>query len=89
MLPHACVHHPTGVDPTVEQWEEIRQIIKSKGLLPFVDCTYQGFVNGSLENDVRAMRKFVVDGGECLVVQSYSKNRGLYGKRVGALSTAR
>lgn len=29
---------------------------------------------------------FVADGGECLVAQSYAKNLGLYGERVGALS---
>ncbi|KAF7851272.1 hypothetical protein BT93_L4232 [Corymbia citriodora subsp. variegata] len=86
VLLHACAHNPTGVDPTVEQWEDIRQIIRSKGLLPFFDCAYQGFVSGSLEDDARAVRKFVADGGECLVVQSYSKNMGLYGERVGALS---
>lgn len=86
VLLHACAHNPTGVDPTVEQWEEIRQIIRSRGLLPFFDCAYQGFVSGNLEDDAQAVRKFVADGGECLVVQSYSKNMGLYGERVGALS---
>lgn len=29
---------------------------------------------------------FVADGGECLLAQSYAKNMGLYGERVGALS---
>lgn len=29
---------------------------------------------------------FVADGGECFVAQSYAKNMGLYGERVGALS---
>lgn len=54
---------------------------------PFNVCLYvQGFISGSLEDDARAVRKFVADGGECLVVQSYSKNMGLYGERVGALS---
>ena len=32
---------------------------------------------------------FVGDGGECLVAQSYAKNMGLYGERVGALSIVR
>eukprot|EP00961_Rhodomonas_salina_P003636 50300-Rhodomonas_salina.2 len=22
---HACAHNPTGVDPTIEQWKEIRR----------------------------------------------------------------
>jgi aspartate/tyrosine/aromatic aminotransferase len=29
---------------------------------------------------------FVADGGELLMAQSYAKNMGLYGERVGALS---
>lgn len=29
---------------------------------------------------------FVADGGEVLLAQSYAKNMGLYGERVGALS---
>lgn len=32
---------------------------------------------------------FVADGGECFVAQSYAKNLGLYGERVGALSVVR
>ncbi|KAL4295323.1 hypothetical protein GQ457_12G023100 [Hibiscus cannabinus] len=71
VLLHACAHNPTGVDPTVEQWEQIRQLIRSKGLLPFFDSAYQGFAS---------------DGGECFIAQSYAKNMGLYGERVGALS---
>lgn len=41
VLLHACAHNPTGVDPTIEQWENIRQLIRSKGLLPFFDSAYQ------------------------------------------------
>lgn len=37
----ACAHNPTGIDPTLEQWEQIRQIVRSKGLLPFFDNAYQ------------------------------------------------
>lgn len=32
---------------------------------------------------------FVADGGECLAAQSYAKNMGLYGERIGALSIVR
>lgn len=32
---------------------------------------------------------FVADGGELLMAQSYAKNMGLYGERVGALSIVR
>lgn len=86
VLLHACAHNPTGVDPTLEQWEQIRQLIRSKGLLPFFDSAYQGFASGSLDADAQPIRMFVADGGECLAAQSYAKNMGLYGERVGALS---
>ncbi|XP_057537255.1 aspartate aminotransferase, cytoplasmic-like [Amaranthus tricolor] len=86
VLFHACAHNPTGVDPTPEQWEQIRQLVRSKEMLPFFDSAYQGFASGSLDEDAQSVRKFVADGGECFIAQSYAKNMGLYGERVGALS---
>ncbi|KAL0315645.1 UNVERIFIED_CONTAM: Aspartate aminotransferase, cytoplasmic [Sesamum radiatum] len=86
VLLHACAHNPTGVDPTSDQWEQIRQLMRSKGLLPFFDSAYQGFASGNLDADAGSIRLFVADGGECLAAQSYAKNMGLYGERVGALS---
>ncbi|KAI0522949.1 hypothetical protein KFK09_005338 [Dendrobium nobile] len=86
VLLHACAHNPTGVDPTLEQWEQIRLLMRSKELLPFFDSAYQGFASGSLDADAQSVRIFVADGGECLAAQSYAKNMGLYGERVGALS---
>ncbi|KAF7023904.1 hypothetical protein CFC21_036332 [Triticum aestivum] len=86
VLLHACAHNPTGVDPTLEQWEQIRQLMRSKALLPFFDSAYQGFASGSLDKDAQSVRMFVADGGELLMAQSYAKNMGLYGERVGALS---
>lgn len=47
---------------------------------------FQGFASGSLDKDAQSVRMFVADGGECLAAQSYAKNMGLYGERVGALS---
>ncbi|KAK2978901.1 hypothetical protein RJ640_012509 [Escallonia rubra] len=87
VLLHACAHNPTGVDPTLGQWAQIRQLMRSKGLLPFFDSAYQGFASGNLDEDAQSVRMFVADGGECLVAQSYAKNMGLYGERVGALSS--
>uniref|UniRef100_A0A0C9S8G8 Aspartate aminotransferase n=1 Tax=Wollemia nobilis TaxID=56998 RepID=A0A0C9S8G8_9CONI len=86
VLLHACAHNPTGVDPTQEQWQGIRQLVRQKGLLPFFDSAYQGFASGNLDADAYSVRLFVADGGECLIAQSYAKNMGLYGERVGALS---
>lgn len=50
---------------------------------------FQGFASGSLDTDAQSVRMFVADGGEVLVAQSYAKNMGLYGERVGALSIVR
>ena len=46
----------------------------------------QGFATGDLEGDAHAIRLFADAGMEMLVAQSYAKNMGLYGERVGALS---
>ncbi|KAJ7965978.1 Aspartate aminotransferase [Quillaja saponaria] len=86
VLLQACGHNPTGVDPTLQQWEVIRQLMRSKELLPFFDSAYQGLVSGNLEEDAQSVRLFVADGGECFIAQSYSKTMGLYAERVGALS---
>ncbi|XP_022754574.1 aspartate aminotransferase, cytoplasmic-like isoform X2 [Durio zibethinus] len=86
VLFQASGHNPTGVDPTRQQWEQIRQLVRLRGLLPFFDCAYQGLVSGSLDADAQSIRMFVCDSGECLVAQSYSKTMGLYGERIGSLS---
>jgi aspartate aminotransferase len=86
ILIQACAHNPTGVDPTPEQWKEISQAVKRRKLFPFMDSAYQGFGSGSVDKDAFAVRLFASDGHELLVSQSYSKNMGLYGERVGALS---
>ncbi|CAN1785175.1 Aspartate aminotransferase 3, chloroplastic [Linum perenne] len=86
VLLHACAHNPTGVDPTSQQWEQIRRLMRSKSLMPFFDSAYQGFASGSLDTDAESVRIFAADGGELLLAQSYAKNMGLYGERVGALS---
>lgn len=47
---------------------------------------FQGFASGSLDSDAQSVRMFVADGGECLIAQSFAKNMGLYGERIGALT---
>lgn len=86
ILLHACAHNPTGMDPTIEQWAAISDICKSRNLLPFFDCAYQGFASGDASQDASAIRMFVDEGHQIALVQSFSKNFGLYGQRVGALS---
>lgn len=70
----------------MEQWSEISKVCKERKLLPFFDCAYQGFASGSASEDAAAIRMFVEDGHYLALVQSFSKNFGLYGQRVGALS---
>jgi len=86
ILLHACAHNPTGVDPNPEQWKEISAVVKSRKLLPFFDMAYQGFASGSVDQDAFAVRQFLSDGHKILLSQSYSKNMGLYGQRVGAFT---
>lgn len=86
VLLHACAHNPTGVDPTPEQWKEISEIIKAKSLFPFFDMAYQGFASGSTSRDAFAVRHFVSEGHQIALSQSFAKNMGLYGERVGAFS---
>lgn len=85
-LIHACAHNPTGVDPRPEQWKEISAAMKAKGHLPFFDCAYQGFASGNADADAFAIRRFVEDGHQFMLAQSFAKNFGLYGQRVGCFS---
>ena len=82
---HACCHNPTGIDPTLEQWQEILDIVKSRDLIPFLDIAYQGFGAG-LQEDAQAVRLFAEAGIEMFVSASFSKSFSLYGERVGALT---
>ncbi|TFK29837.1 aspartate aminotransferase [Coprinopsis marcescibilis] len=84
-LLHACAHNPTGVDPTEEQWKAIAEVMLEKGHFAFFDCAYQGFASGDLDKDSWAVRYFVEKNVPLLVCQSFAKNAGLYGERIGAL----
>ncbi|KAJ7452529.1 aspartate aminotransferase [Mycena galericulata] len=84
-LLHACAHNPTGVDPTPEQWTSIAEVMVAKKHYAFLDCAYQGFASGDLDKDAWAVRFFVEKGVALLICQSFAKNAGLYGERIGAL----
>ncbi|QDU33150.1 Aspartate aminotransferase [Poriferisphaera corsica] len=85
VLLHGCCHNPTGVDPTVEQWEKIASVVAERGGLPLVDFAYQGFGVG-LEEDAAGLRAVAAKNKELLVCSSFSKNFGLYNERVGAFT---
>jgi len=40
ILLHTCAHNPTGVDPTLDQWKRIYEVIKTNNLFPFFDTAY-------------------------------------------------
>ncbi|KAJ9649231.1 aspartate transaminase aat1 [Coniosporium apollinis] len=86
VLLHACAHNPTGVDPTEDQWRSISDAVKEGGHYPFFDMAYQGFASGDTAKDAFALRHFISEGHRPCLAQSFAKNMGLYGERVGAFS---
>uniref|UniRef100_A0A158PAL5 Aspartate aminotransferase n=1 Tax=Angiostrongylus cantonensis TaxID=6313 RepID=A0A158PAL5_ANGCA len=86
ILLHACAHNPTGVDPSREQWKKISEICKKNELFVFFDMAYQGFASGDVDGDAFAVRYFLEQGHNICLAQSFAKNMGLYGERVGAFS---
>ncbi|OJD35580.1 aromatic amino acid aminotransferase [Diplodia corticola] len=80
----AVCHNPTGLDLSREQWRAAAQALRARGHLPFFDIAYQGFGAG-LDDDAWPVREFVAAGLEVVVAQSFSKNLGLYGERVGVV----
>ena len=85
LLLHGCCHNPSGIDPSIEQWKQIGDVIAQRQLLPLVDFAYQGFGMG-LEQDAAGLLELVRPNAELLIASSFSKNFGLYRERVGALT---
>ncbi|MCC6756041.1 MAG: aspartate/tyrosine/aromatic aminotransferase, partial [Solirubrobacterales bacterium] len=82
---HACCHNPTGVDPTAEQWQRILDVVRSRGLVPYLDIAYQGFGDG-IPEDGEIVRRFAATPGPLFIASSFSKSFSLYGERVGAIT---
>jgi aromatic-amino-acid transaminase len=82
---HACCHNPTGADPTPEQWARIRELVRARGLVPFLDIAYQGFADG-IDADGAVIRDFAATSGPLFISTSFSKSFSLYGERIGALT---
>jgi aspartate/tyrosine/aromatic aminotransferase len=85
VLLHGCCHNPTGIDPTPDQWKIIGDVVRQRALLPLIDLAYQGF-GESLQTDVQGLHEVCRHGTDAIVCSSFSKNFGLYGERVGALT---
>lgn len=85
---HSCAHNPTGLDPTPTEWDRILKAIKLKKHIALFDNAYQGFASGDLDKDAYAIRKgieILQDQIPIVICQSFSKNFGLYGERIGCL----
>jgi aromatic-amino-acid transaminase len=82
---HSCCHNPTGVDLTQAQWREVLEVVKARGLLPFLDLAYQGFADG-IDEDAYAPRLFAESLDTVFLSSSFSKSVSLYGERIGAAS---
>ncbi|KAH7232492.1 aspartate aminotransferase [Fusarium solani] len=87
VLLHACAHNPTGLDPTQQQWRDIAALCEEKQLFAIFDVAYQGFASGNLDSDAWAVQHFLTScpNLEFAACQSFSKNFGLYGERLGVL----
>lgn len=87
LLLHACCHNPTGVDLSLDQWQQLTGFVSERGLFPLIDCAYQGLGDG-MEEDVAGLRHMTENVPELLIANSFSKNFGIYRERTGALSFA-
>ena len=82
---HACCHNPTGADLADAEWREVIDVVRARGLVPFIDMAYQGFAEG-IEADAIAVRMFADSNLSFVVSSSFSKSFSIYGERVGALT---
>ena len=82
---HGCAHNPTGVDPTMEEWEKI-----ATRWLEIARPVFRRRVPGLRPAGRRGGRRerptVREEGLEFFCAQSYSKNLGLYAERVGAIN---
>ncbi|CBF70346.1 uncharacterized protein ANIA_10766 [Aspergillus nidulans FGSC A4] len=64
VLLHACAHNPTSLDPYIEQWKQIWDIIKERRLFPIFDAAYLGLNSGDYDKDAWAIRGRLTEPGE-------------------------
>ncbi|MEW6690066.1 MAG: amino acid aminotransferase [Pseudomonadota bacterium] len=82
---HSCCHNPTGVDLDQGQWQQVLEVVRARGIVPFLDLAYQGFADG-VDADAYAPRLFASAMQPVFLSSSFSKSFSLYGERVGALT---
>ena len=59
---------PPASIPTAAQWTEILDVVRARGLLPFLDIAYQGFADG-IDADGAVVRRFAATPGPLFVVE--------------------
>jgi len=84
VLLHGCCHNPSGVDPTLEQWCVLADLMSERQLLPMIDFAYQGMGAG-LDQDAAGIRAVLERVPEMIIAVSSSTNIGLYRERAGAV----
>lgn len=85
VLLHGSCHNPCGADLDAEQWQAVCDLALRNGFLPFIDLAYQGLGDG-IDEDSHGVRLLAETLPELIVVNSCSKNFGLYRERAGALT---
>ncbi len=81
-LVHTVCHNPTGVDLSSPQWEELAELVAKHRLITVFDFAYQG-LGESIERDAWPIRLFCERRLPLFICNSFSKNMGLYGERIG------
>ena len=83
VLFHGCCHNPTGIDPTLEQWEQLAKLsVEKAGCRCLTSLTRASPVVWKKMLKVCALSQPSIRN--LIVASSYSKNFGLYNERVGA-----
>jgi aspartate aminotransferase len=83
LLLHGSCHNPSGLRLTLQHWEHISQLSKSRNFLPLIDTAYQGFADG-LNEDALGLITIANTVNRLALCVSCSKNFGVYSDRVGA-----
>lgn len=83
LLQGSC-HNPCGEDLTLEQWQQLTDLVLQKSLFPFVDIAYHGLAE-DLDEDALGWRYMAEKAPEMLISYSGSKSFSLYRDRIGAL----
>lgn len=77
-------HNPTGVNPSIEEWKKISQIVKKNNNNILFDFAYLG-LGENIDKDCFSIRYFLEKNIKTSIIVSYSKNMSLYQHRTGVL----